>query len=438
MGLFGRSKQSVGLDIGSGFVKVVVVDHSGDQPEVSRVAMRPLVADAIVEGEVMDPGLVADTVRGLFQEMGLKSKEVITAVGGHDVIIKKIEMDRMKESDAREVIRWEAEQHVPFDIKSVELDFQILNPLDEGLQMEVLLVAAKRELVDNKVSLLLDAGLSPVAIDVDAFALHNAFEHNYPEAMEGIVALVNIGHETTNVNVLEDGNPILTRDIPFGSRRVREDLQREKGLTAEQAEDVVQGREELDGLSTLVDSSADEVAVGIERASAFLMTRQDGGGLGRIYLSGGGARIPGMTDALSRRMNLDTDLVNPFEQVPVQPAASETILMEEAAPPWSDRALGGGPLGERSPDGGADAGARPVLRAHQGDQLRHVCRDHVDPHELFEQYGVRGRRGEHRLLPFELHSDSGHTLQLARARRRQRSSHGLAGRAYARGDSRIA
>ena len=293
--------------------------------------MRPLVADAIVEGEVMDPGLVADTVRGLFQEIGLKSKDVITAVGGHDVIIKKIEMDRMKESDAREVIRWEAEQHVPFDIKSVELDFQIL-PLDEGLQMEVLLVAAKRELVDNKVSLLLDAGLSPVAIDVDAFALHNAFGHNYPEAMEGIVALVNIGHETTNVNVLEDGNPILTRDIPFGSRRVREDLQREKGLTAEQAEDVVQGREEQGDLGSLVESSADEVAVGIERASAFLMTRQDGGGLGRIYLSGGGARIPGMADALSRRMNLEADMVNPFEQVPVQPAASETILLEEAAP----------------------------------------------------------------------------------------------------------
>ena len=332
MGFLGRSKQSVGLDIGGGFVKVVVVDHSGDQPEVSRVAMRPLVADAIVEGEVMDPGLVADTVRGLFQEIGLKTKEVITAVGGHDVIIKKIEMDRMKESDAREVIRWEAEQHVPFDIKSVELDFQILNPFDEGLHMEVLLVAAKRELVDNKVSLLLDAGLSPVAIDVDAFALHNAFEHNYPEAMEGIVALVNVGHETTNVNVLEDGNPILTRDIPFGSRRVREDLQREKGLTAEQAEDVVQGREELADLYALVESSADEVAVGIERASAFLMTRQDGGGLGRIYLSGGGARIPGMTDSLSRRMNLEADVVNPFEQVPVQPAASETILLEEAAP----------------------------------------------------------------------------------------------------------
>jgi len=332
MGLFGRKRTSIGLDIGSGFVKVVEVDHSGDQPEVVRVAMRPLLPDAIVEGEIMDYGLVSDTVQGLFQEIGIKNAEVVTAIGGHDVIIKKIEMDRMKESDAREVIRWEAEQHVPFDIKSVELDFQILNPHDEGLQMEVLLVAAKRELVDNKVGLLQDAGINPAVIDVDAFALHNAFEHNYPDAMQGIIALVNVGHETTNVNILENGVPILTRDIPFGSRRIREDLQRERGLTAEQAEDVVQARETVDDLERFVDSSADEIAVGIERASAFLMTREDGETLGKIFLSGGGARVPGMVESLGRRMNVETHLVNPFERVPVRSGAAGTISIDEAAP----------------------------------------------------------------------------------------------------------
>lgn len=332
MGLFGRQRTSIGLDIGSGFVKMVEVDHSGDQPEVSRVAMRALLPDAIVEGEIMDYGLVSDTVRGLFQELDMKGAEVVTAVGGHDVIIKKIEMDRMKESDAREVIRWEAEQHVPFDIKSVELDFQVLNPHDEGLQMEVLLVAAKRELVDNKVGLLQDAGVEPVIIDVDAFALHNAFEFNYPEAQEGIVALVNVGHETTNVNILENGVPILTRDIPFGSRKIREDLQRERGLTAEQAEDIVQARETLDDMDRFVESSADEIAVGIERASAFLMTREDGETLGKIFLSGGGARVPGMIDALARRMNVETDLVNPFERVPVRPDAAGDLSIDEAAP----------------------------------------------------------------------------------------------------------
>jgi type IV pilus assembly protein PilM len=332
MALFGRKRTSIGLDIGSGFVKVVEVDHSGDQPEVTRVAMRALLPDAIVEGEIMDYGLVSDAVQGLFQEIGLKGAEVITAVGGHDVIIKKIEMDRMKESDAREVIRWEAEQHVPFDIKSVELDFQILNPHDDGLQMEVLLVAAKRELVDNKVGLLQDAGVNPIIIDVDAFALHNAFEHNYPDSQDGIIALVNVGHETTNVNILGNGVPILTRDIPFGSRKIREDLQRERGLTAEQAEDVVQGRETVENLEKFVDASADEVAVGIERASAFLMTREDGETIGRIFLSGGGARIPGMVAALATRMNVETQLVNPFERVPVRPGAAGDISLEEAAP----------------------------------------------------------------------------------------------------------
>jgi len=332
MGLFGRNKNVIGLDIGSGFIKVVEVDHSGDQPEVVRVAMRPLLPDAIVEGEIMDYGLVSDAVSGLFAEIGMKGAEVVTAVGGHDVIIKKIEMDRMRDADAREVIKWEAEQHVPFDIKSVEIDFQILDPDGDGAQMQVLLVAAKRELVDNKVGLLQDAGVEPLVIDVDAFALHNAFEHNYPGSLEGIVALVNVGHETTNVSILEDGVPILTRDIPFGSRKIREDLQRERGLTAERAEDVVQAREVVAGLETFVTSSADEIAVGIERASAFLMTREDGNSVGRIFLSGGGARIPRMAESLASRMNVETEIVNPFERVPVRPDAAGDLSIDEAAP----------------------------------------------------------------------------------------------------------
>lgn len=332
MGLFGRKRSAIGLDIGSGFVKVVEVDHSGDQPEVVQVAMRPLLPDAIVEGEIMDYGLVSDAVQGLFSDMGMSGADVITAVGGHDVIIKKIEMDRMKESDAREVIRWEAEQHVPFDIKSVELDFQVLDPDGDSRLMEVLLVAAKRELVDNKVGLLQDAGVNPVVIDVDAFALHNAFEHNYPGQLQGIIALVNVGHETTNVSILENGVPILTRDIPFGSRKIREDLQRERGLTAEQAEDVVQAREIAADLDSFVAASADEVAVGIERASAFLMTREDGDSVSRIFLSGGGARIPGMAQTLAQRMNVETELVNPFERVPVRPGAAGDIAIDEAAP----------------------------------------------------------------------------------------------------------
>src|SRR3954449_10333405 len=207
MGLFGRKATTVGLDIGSGLIKLVAISHASGGPVLTKVAFTSIANDAIVEGEIMDPAIVAEAIRELMASAGVKTKHVVTAVGGRDVIVKKITMDRMGESEAREVIRWEAEQHVPFDMDNVELDFQILDPEGDGLQMTVLLVAAKRELVDHKMALLSDVGLEPAIIDIDAFALHNAFELNYPDAMRGVVGLINIGHETTNINILDEGGP---------------------------------------------------------------------------------------------------------------------------------------------------------------------------------------------------------------------------------------
>src|SRR2546430_691671 len=309
-GFLGGKKTSVGLDIGSGIIKLVVIDHSGSEPELAKVATTEVAADAIVEGEVMDPGIVAEAIRGLFSAAGVKQRSVVTAVGGRDVIVKKIQMDRMKEADAREVIRWEAEQHVPFDMANVELDFQILDPDAEGLQMNVLLVAAKRELVESRVGLLGEAGLDPSIIDVDAFAIHNSFELNHPDAMQGVVGLVNIGHEVTNVNILEDGIPVLTRDLSVGTRRFREDLQREKGLASEEAEKVIQGTSQHPDLAGYVSARGDEIAVGVERAAAFLATAsRSAGGLSRVYTTGGGGALLFITDR-ARLASAETRLDN--------------------------------------------------------------------------------------------------------------------------------
>jgi type IV pilus assembly protein PilM len=332
MGLFGRSKVTAGLDIGSGFVKLVVVDHSRGDPEITRIVTSPLVADAIVEGEVMDPVLVAETIRTVVDAAGLSKKDVVAAVGGHDVIIKRIQMDRMAESEARELIRWEAHQHVPFDMESVQLDFQILDPDGTGPQMSVLLVAAKRELIENRLALLSDAGLNVTTVDVDAFALHNAFEQSYPDGMVGMVALVNIGHETTNVNILDDGVPIVVRDIPFGSRRIRESLQRERGLTAEQAEAVIQGRDTSVDLEQFVTERVDELAVGIERAIAFITAQSGGEGLEQVFLSGGGARVPGVAAALADRLGVPTHMANPLERLAVRPEVNLEVAVDEVAP----------------------------------------------------------------------------------------------------------
>jgi len=321
MVFFGRNKVSAGLDIGSGMIKLVVVDHSKAQPEIVQVATSPLVPDAIVEGEIMDPVLVADTIQSLVQSVGLKNKRVVAAVGGHDVIIKRIQMDRMSVEDAREVIRWEAEQHVPFDMENVQLDFQILDPEGDGAQMSVLLVAAKRELIDNRMNLLADAGLQPAVIEVEAFALHNAFEHGHPGSMDGLVALVNIGHETSNLNLLQDGAPVMVRDIPFGSRKVREALQRDRGLSADEAEAVVQGQGDDADAGTLVNDKVEELAVGIERAAAFLVA-QSGGGINRVFVCGGGARIPGLVEALGDRLGIRTEIANPLNGIAVRPDAT--------------------------------------------------------------------------------------------------------------------
>jgi len=333
MGLFSRAKTTVALDIGSGLIKLVAVTHGSGEPVLTKVAYTSVVDDAIVEGEIMDPGIVSDAIKGLMASAGIKAKTVIIAVGGRDVIIKKISMDRMKESEAREVIRWEAEQHVPFDMENVELDFQILDPEGEGLQMTVLLVAAKRELVENKVALLNEVGLHPGVIDVDAFALHNAFEINYPEAMTGVVGLVNIGHEMTNINILEDGIPVLTRDLPVGTRRFREDMQRERGLSAEEADQLLQGFERSDVLDPFLETRGEELAVGIERAAAFLQSAsRSASGISRIYTTGGGGRIPGLNRVLADRLRLPVELANPLEKLRVAEGVFDTMNVDEVAP----------------------------------------------------------------------------------------------------------
>jgi len=331
--MFGRKRTTVGLDIGSGLIKLVVIQHGGGEPVLTKVAFTSVVDDAIVEGEVMDPGIVAEAIKGLMSSAGIKPKQVVTAVGGRDVIIKKITMDRMKAAEAREVIRWEAEQHVPFDMENVELDFQILDPEGDGLQMTVLLVAAKRELIETKLSLLADVGLEPSIIDVDAFALHNAFELNYPDAMRGVVGLVNIGHELTNVNILDDGVPVLTRDIQVGTRRFREDMQRERGISAEEADRMLQGSETTAELEPFLETRGEELAVGIERAAAFLQSAsRSSTGLSRLYTTGGGARIPGLNRVLADRLRLPVQLANPIERLRVADGVLDMMVIDEVAP----------------------------------------------------------------------------------------------------------
>lgn len=326
MSWFRRGQVSIGLDVGNRYLKVVQVSHAGNAPEVSRIAMRALTEEG---GEAHAGAAVVEAVAELFRDSGLRSRQVVTGVGGHDVIVKRVELERMKPSELREVIRWEAEQHLSFDTASVELDFQILT---SGDPMDVLLVAAKRDLVHGAADIVSAAGLVLEVLDVDGFALGNALIHNHPEAAEGIVMVADMGWETTTVVVVEEGIPAVTRDLHFGVHSLCRAAKREMNLDTRATEAIIRGQRASPDFQSVVEVAADEMAVGLEQATAFLKTRPADLGLGRVYLSGGGARIPGLAGALGRVLSVETHVANPFEQLPVRPDACVGVELEEIAP----------------------------------------------------------------------------------------------------------
>ncbi len=332
MGLFRRRRKTLGLDIGSAYVKLVEVHHGGDTPELHRVAVEPLPAGALADGEVTRPERVAEVVQEMMETRPGRSAEVVTALGGHDVFMKTLTLACPPGVTPREMARREAARHVPFDLREILLDSHVLRATDGNEPVEVLLVAAKRERVEARVDLLGAADIGVALMDVDALALHNALVHNHPEVKEGMVALVNVGHDVTSINIVDDGIPVLLKDLPVGSGWLVQWLRREAGLAPAQAEGVLRGRLHSADLAGALDEAAARVVTGIESASAFRRARRPGRSIGRVYLSGGGACIPDLADHVARMLKIETRLANPCQRVIVRPSVADHWVLDKAAP----------------------------------------------------------------------------------------------------------
>jgi type IV pilus assembly protein PilM len=332
-----KSKTSVGLDIGSSYVKIVEVDHSKGEPTLRNFGVVKLPPEAIVEGEIMDRSLVIEGIQNCMAKAGVDKKEVVTAVSGRAVIVKKIVMDKMNPDDAKEAIFWEAEQHVPFDIDDVCLDFEVLRDDIGANQMEILLVAAKKEMVETYASLVKDAGYTPVVIDVDSFAIQNAYEGTHEDLGSRVAGLINIGSDVTNINIIQNSIPLFTRDVSVGSNVFIEAIQREMGLSFEEAEGIVSGAKEItdpDKCRKIISDACEELSAGINRSISFLKTAGDAEQLDEVILSGGGARVPGLREILSEKhgiefkVNDSVNMVHPDEKM--DPEAAEQL--ERLAP----------------------------------------------------------------------------------------------------------
>ncbi|MEZ5063096.1 MAG: type IV pilus assembly protein PilM [bacterium] len=321
---FGRgSKRVVGLDIGSSSVKVVEFDHSGERPVLVKFGRCGLLPEAIVDGEIMDRDVVVDTIAELMEVNGIASKEVVTAVSGRAVIVKKIQMTSMTDEEAREAIRWEAEQHIPFDIDDVSLDFQILNRDADPEKMDVLLVAAKKEMLEARADLIRAAGLTPAIIDIDSFAVQNAFEHNYEMPEGAVTLLLNVGCFVTNVNIVKDGVPYFTRDLSFAGNAILEAVQKDLGVDYDEANEILESPDDdrRDDLTSIVGLVGEELAVGIEKSLSYLRAAGEADRIDRIVLSGGSSYAPGLRESIEKRQGSPVEIANPFKNVSYDDAA---------------------------------------------------------------------------------------------------------------------
>ena len=353
--MFGKSKAIVGLDIGSSAVKAVELKVSGRAYRVAAYGSEPVPADAIVDGAIIDAGAVADAIRRLFDgNKAFKAKDVCASLSGNAVIVKKITLPVMTEAELSESIYWEAEQYIPFDIQDVNLDYQILDagtgPESRG-SMEVLLVAAKKEKIGDYTGVIAQAGRTPVIVDVDAFALQNAYEVNYGLEPGRVVVLLNAGASAININILQGDQSVFTRDISMGGNAYTEAVQKELDLPFDLAEQLKKGIP-VDGATfedarPVLHAITENVLLEVQKTFDFFKATASSDQLDRIMLSGGASRVDGFREMLQERFNAPVEDFDPFRAViwdvrtlmgdPADSAATAAVAVGLALRKVSDR-----------------------------------------------------------------------------------------------------
>lgn len=332
-------KQLVGLDIGSSAIKLVQLKESKGRYFLQKFGVKPLEPEVIVDGTVMDEGRVVSAIRELFEEANVKNKHVAISISGHAVIVKKISLPPMPDEELEGQVKLAAEQYIPFDINEVNIDFHVLPPDPSGdaqADMSVILVAAKKDKINEFTELVKGAGLTPMIMDVDAFAIENMHAINYPMAQDETTALVNVGASVMNVNIIRGGVSLFTRDIPLGGNRYTEAIQREMGMSYEDAEELKRGGRAGDTgpaqLTNVIDSVNGEVASEIARTADYFKTSMSNADLDRVLICGGVARIKGLVQQLADRMQVPVEVANPFAEIDTSASDFDQETLEEMAP----------------------------------------------------------------------------------------------------------
>ncbi len=338
MGLFGIGKKKglVGLDIGSSSVKLVELKKKGDVYELVNLGLEVFDPDTVVDGAIMNAGHVQTQIDKIFSENRIATKNVATAVSGHSVIVKRITVAAATEEEVAGAIPYEAQQHIPFDMADVNMSYQVLGPAAAGNGFEVMLVAVKREKIQNYTSVLTVAQKTPVVVDIDAFAVQNAFEVNYDPPPDLMVALLNIGASIMNINIVRGGVPLFTRDVSVGGNQFTDTLQKELDLSFEDAEKLKQGQEvpniPAEAKAPHIRSVSEILLLEIQKTFDFYRQTTSTDNIQQIYVAGGTAKIEGLADLLKQEFNVPVEILNPFTKVTYNTSKFDPNYLDDVAP----------------------------------------------------------------------------------------------------------
>lgn len=332
---FKKKKEVIGIDIGSSTVKLVQLKETKGTYQLLNLGIIPLPPEAIVDNTLMDSASIATAVKNLVTSLGIKIKDAACSISGNSVIIRKISLPTMSSEELEDQITWEAEQYIPFDINDVNLDFQILSPDSvDPARMNVLLVASKKDIINDYVGVFNEAGLQLAVVDVDSFAVQNAFEINHDSGPDEIVALVNIGANVMNINVVKAGITLFTRDVQMGGNLYTDEIQKQLGVSSPEAESAkilayeTRSRALIDVLEKVNDTITQE----IRRSLDFFNSTANDDRITRIFLSGGCSKVYHLQESIADKLGLPVQKVDPFARLKYNDKEFDPEYLQEIAP----------------------------------------------------------------------------------------------------------
>ncbi len=339
--MFASKKDIVGIDVGSSAVKLVRLRESRGNFHLVNIGIMPLAPETIVDGAIMDSTAIVGAIKNLMTGMKVKAKRVATSVSGHSVIIRKIMLPVMTDAELEASIQWEAEQYIPFDISEVNIDFQIIGPdVKDPSQMNVILVAAKKDFVDDFVAVFIEAGLEPMLMDIDCFAVENMFDYNYGFVEDEVVALIDLGASATSVNVLKGEVSVFTRDIQAGGNLLSEELQKRLGFSREEAERAKLGDRDIanvdaDSIDEILTDAIENLVQEVQRSLDFFTATSSEDRVSKVYLTGGVSSSEQVREALETRLGIPAERVNPFRNLTINEKEFDSEYLDAIGPMFS-------------------------------------------------------------------------------------------------------